>query len=77
MAFWLRGGPEELIDDINAWRLANIGSIAAHDMMHLFSGLDFDGGTIGLASQYASFGQSACLRAVKILLTTAPGSVAG
>ena len=73
---WLSGSEEsseEIIDDINAWRLANIGSIAAHDMMHLFSGLDFDGGTIGLASQYSALSKSAACAQSKYCSQLPPG----
>ena len=35
-----------MIDDINAWRKSNLGSLTAHDVVHLFSGLDFEGSTI-------------------------------
>ena len=52
---------EELIDDINAWRKSNLGSLTAHDTLHLFSGLDFDNATIGLANQYTTLAdQSIC-----------------
>ena len=52
---------EELIDDINAWRKSNLGSLTAHDVVHLFSGLDFEGATIGLANQYTVLAdQSIC-----------------
>ena len=53
--------PDELIDDINAWRKSNLGSLTAHDVVHLFSGLDFEGSTIGLANQYTALAdQSIC-----------------
>ena len=53
--------PKELIDDINAWRKSNLGSLTAHDVVHLFSGLDFDNATIGLANQYTTLAdQSIC-----------------
>ena len=44
-----------MIDDINAWRKSNLGSLTAHDTLHLFSGLDFEALTIGLANQYTSW----------------------
>mmetsp|Transcript_7816 Transcript_7816/g.25883 ORF Transcript_7816/g.25883 Transcript_7816/m.25883 type:complete len:774 (+) Transcript_7816:77-2398(+) len=43
-----------ILDNINEWRAANYDSLTAHDIVHLLSGLDFDGSTIGLASQYTS-----------------------
>ena len=57
---------EELIDDINEWRKSNLGSLTAHDTLHLFSGLDFDGNTIGLANQYLGFDVSGTLRYLNI-----------
>ena len=87
---WLSGSEEaaeEIIDDINAWRRANIGSIAAHDMMHLFSGLDFYGvgdepgesspHVIGLASQYASLGSSGACVQSKYCSQLPPGASPG
>ena len=50
--------PDELIDDINAWRKSNLGSLTAHDVVHLFSGLDFEGSTNGMASGYSALGGS-------------------
>ncbi len=44
----------KILDNINIWRAANHDSLTAHDIVHLLSGLDFDGNTIGLASQYDS-----------------------
>jgi len=50
-----------ILDNINEWRAANYDSLTAHDIVHLLSGLDFDGSTIGLASQYTSMlDSSAC-----------------
>jgi len=45
---------DEILTDINEWRALNYDALTSHDVMHLFSGLDFDGGTIGLARQYRS-----------------------
>ena len=39
----------ELIEDVYEWRRDNRASLEQHDVVHLFSGLDFAGGTIGLA----------------------------
>ena len=52
---------DEILTDINEWRALNYDALTSHDVMHLFSGLDFDGGTIGLARQYRSMvSSSAC-----------------
>ena len=39
----------ELIYDVNEWHWNNRASLEQHDVAHVFSGLDFAGGTIGLA----------------------------
>ncbi|CAK9105413.1 Disintegrin and metalloproteinase domain-containing protein 9 (ADAM 9) (Cellular disintegrin-related protein) (Meltrin-gamma) (Metalloprotease/disintegrin/cysteine-rich protein 9) (Myeloma cell metalloproteinase) [Durusdinium trenchii] len=39
----------DVLNNFNDWRTANFNSFPAHDAMHLISGKDFDGGTVGLA----------------------------
>ena len=52
---------DEIITRFNLWRTNNKATFASHDVMHLFSGLDFDGGTIGLANQMIALdGSSVC-----------------
>jgi len=51
---------DEILNSINDWRVTNFNSLSSHDTIHLFSGLDFDGGTIGLAPQYSSRLKSSC-----------------
>lgn len=63
---------EELIDDINAWRKSNLGTLTAHDTLHLFSGLDFDGTTIGLANQYGALGSGSICDASKYCTQSSP-----
>ena len=45
---------EDLLDALNAWRGANLGTLPQNDVAHLFSGRDFDGQTVGLAPQQGS-----------------------
>ena len=44
---------EVIIQNINTWRATNYDSLTTHDVVHLLSGLNFDGATIGLAWQYS------------------------
>ncbi|GBG34704.1 Zinc metalloproteinase/disintegrin [Hondaea fermentalgiana] len=58
----------DLLENLNEWRNANLDELPTHDILHLLSGKDFDGQTVGLAYLETACDQTAGCDRIRELL---------